>query len=72
MNIVDKLNAQIEQLIHNYELLKYENDALRMEINELKDNNDEIQRSSQDMLLNIDRALTLTAKQDKEKENDFE
>lgn len=72
MNIVEKLNAQIQQLIHNYEVLKYENDALRLELNELKDDNDEIQRTSQDMLLNIDRALTLTSKIHKDKKETFE
>jgi len=62
MNIIEKLNAQIEQLLNDYKLLQYENEALKAELEEMKNNTDEMQRTTQDMLLNIDRALTLTQK----------
>ena len=60
MNIVDTLNAQIDKLLQDHQSLKYENDKLRAVIAELKNKNDELQRSNQDMLLNIDKVLTFS------------
>jgi cell division protein FtsB len=70
MNIIERLNAQIEQLLNDYKTLKYENEALKAELDDMKNNTDEIQRTSQDMLLNIDRALTLTQKLNKKDQSE--
>lgn len=66
MNILEKLNAKIEKLMNDYESVKFENSALKMELENIKDKNDELVRNNQDMLLKIDSTLTLV----KAKEND--
>jgi len=60
MEIIEKLNAQVDKLIHDYELLKFENDSLKLKIKEMKNKQDELERNNQDMMLNIDRALTIS------------
>ncbi len=69
MDLVKKLNAQVDKLTHDYELLKFENDSLKMKLENSKNNNDEIMRNNQDMLLKIDSTLTL-AKAFSEEETD--
>ncbi len=60
MEITEKLNAQIEKLLQEYELLKSKNQYLTIELDKLKNKNDELVRNNQDMLLKIDSTLTLT------------
>ncbi|PLY08937.1 MAG: hypothetical protein ACNI28_12440 [Arcobacter sp.] len=60
MEITEKLNAQIEKLLQEYELLKSKNQYLAIELDKLKNKNDELIRNNQDMLLKIDSTLTLT------------
>ena len=60
MNLIETLNAQIDNILHDYESLKYENDKLRLHIEELKNKKDELERCNQDMLLNIDKALAFS------------
>ena len=52
----DSLN---KLLIHDYEKLKLENQALTQELNRVKNDNDELIRNNQDMFLRIDSTLTL-------------
>lgn len=60
MEITEKLNAQIDKLLQDYELLKSKNQYLTIELDKLKNKNDELIRNNQDMLLKIDSTLTLT------------
>jgi len=58
MDIIKKLNMKIEKLIHEYELVKKENENLRQDLYALKNENDELERNNQDMLLRIDSSVT--------------
>ena len=60
MEITETLNAQIDKLLEDYELLKSKNQYLTIELDKLKNKNDELIRNNQDMLLKIDSTLTLT------------
>ena len=70
MNLIQKLNTQVDKLTHDYELLKFENDSLKHKLSDMKNKNDELVRNNQDMLLKIDSTLTL-AKVTFEKETDI-
>lgn len=59
MKIIETLNAKIDKLIHDYDVIKVENDSLRKELNDMKNKNDELVRNNQDMLLRIDSTMTL-------------
>ncbi len=59
MEIIENLNIKIDKLVHEYELLKKENQNLRQDLYDLKNNNDELERNNQDMLLKIDSTITL-------------
>ncbi|MCP4969912.1 MAG: hypothetical protein GY932_04855 [Arcobacter sp.] len=59
MKIIENLNIKIDKLVHEYELLKKENQNLRQDLYDLKNNNDELERNNQDMLLKIDSTITL-------------
>jgi len=59
MEIIEKLNAQIDKTLKDYELLRIENSSLKIELDRLKNKNDELVRNNQDMLLKIDSTLTL-------------
>ena len=59
MEIIETLNTKIDKLIHNYDKLRLENQALQQELDLLKNENDELVRNNQDMFLRIDSALTL-------------
>jgi cell division protein ZapB len=59
MEIINKLNIKIDKLVHEYELLKKENQNLRQDLYDLKNTNDELVRNNQDMLLKIDSTITL-------------
>lgn len=66
MTILEKLNSKLDKLMHDYETVKFENSALKMELENIKNRNDELVRYNQDMLLKIDSTLTLV----KAKENE--
>ena len=59
MEIIETLNNKIDKLIHDYEKLKLENQALTQELNRVKNDNNELIRNNQDMFLRIDSTLTL-------------
>ena len=59
MEIIETLNTKIDKLIHNYDKLRLENQALQQELDLLKNENDELVRNNQDMSLRIDSTLTL-------------
>ncbi len=62
MQEIVHLEKQIDKIGHDYELLKFENDALRAKIEELKEKNERLERKNQDMLLEIDRVLSASTK----------
>ena len=59
MEIIETLNSKIDKLIHDYDRLRLENQALQQELDFLKNENDELIRNNQDMFLRIDSTLTL-------------
>ena len=59
MEIIETLNTKIDKLIHDYDKLRLENQALQQELDLLKNENDELVRNNQDMFLRIDSTLTL-------------
>ena len=59
MEIIETLNSKIDKLIHDYDKLRLENQALQQEIDFLKNENDELIRNNQDVFLRIDSTLTL-------------
>ncbi len=59
MEIIETLNSKIDKLIHDYDKLRLENQALQQELDFLKNENDELIRNNQDMFLRIDSTLTL-------------
>ncbi len=59
MEIIETLNTKIDKLIHDYDRLRLENQALQQELDFLKNENDELIRNNQDMFLRIDSKLTL-------------
>lgn len=60
MEIIQKLNTQVEKILSDYELLRLENNSLKIELERLKNRNDELIRNNQDMLLKIDSTLNLS------------
>lgn len=60
MEIIHKLNAKVDKILSDYELLRLENNSLKIELERLKNKNDELIRNNQDMLLKIDSTLTLS------------
>ncbi len=60
MQEIVRLEKQIDKIGHDYELLKFENDALKAKIVELKEKNEQLERKNQDMLLEIDRVLNVS------------
>jgi 2C-methyl-D-erythritol 2,4-cyclodiphosphate synthase len=59
MYILDKLNKQIKNLLLKINLLKDENNGLRNIIFELENQNDKLKYNNENMLLNIDKALSI-------------
>ena len=59
MEIIETLNSKIDKLIHDYDKIKLENQALIQELENLKNENDQLIRNNQDMFLRIDSTLTL-------------
>ncbi len=66
MEIIETLNTKIDKLIHDYDKLRLENQALQQEIDFLKNENDELIRNNQDMFLRIDSTLTLIKARNRE------
>ena len=66
MTILGKLSSKIDKLKHDYEVVKFENSSLRLELENIKNRNDELVRNNQDMLLKIDSTLTLVKAKDNE------
>ena len=60
MEIIEKLNTQIDKILHDYKVLEIENNSLKIELDRIKNKNDELIRNNQDMLLKIDSTLTMT------------
>ncbi len=60
MEEIIHLEKQIDKIGHDYELLKFENDALKAKIVELRDRNEQLERKNQDMLLQIDSVLSIS------------
>lgn len=63
MKIIETLNNKIDKLIHDYEKLRLENQALIQELEAIKNDNDELVRNNQDMFLRIDSTLALVKAQ---------
>lgn len=59
MELIQKFEKQIDKLLQDYEHLESENNYLKIELEKLKNKNDELVRNNQDMLLRIDSTLTL-------------
>ena len=66
MEIIETLNTKIDKLIHDYDRLRLENQALQQELDFLKNENDELIRNNQDMFLRIDSTLTLIKARNRE------
>lgn len=66
MEIIETLNNKIDKMIHDYEKLRLENQALQQELETMKNINDELARNHQDMFLRIDSTLTLIKAQKSE------
>jgi len=66
MYILDKLTKQIQLLRQKVISLQLENQQLKQEINILNDQNDQMRYNNENMLLNIDKALTITKTANKE------
>ncbi|WP_198306413.1 hypothetical protein [Arcobacter vandammei] len=59
MHIIDNLDSKIEKLLFEYEKLKLENIALLQELEKMKNENDELVKNNQDMILAINSTLAL-------------
>ncbi|QKF73048.1 hypothetical protein AFAEC_0873 [Aliarcobacter faecis] len=59
MQLIDNLDSKIEKLLYEYEKLKLENIALIQELDKLKNENDELIKNNQDMILEINSTLAL-------------
>lgn len=57
MKIIEVLNNRIDKLLFNHQKLKNENEALKKELEFLRNSNDELIRNNQDMFLKIDSTL---------------
>lgn len=66
MQLIDNLDSKIEKLLYEYEKVKLENIALLKKVNELKNENDELIKNNQDMILAINSTLALIGEKDSE------
>ena len=60
MNIIQKLNLQIDKKNEDYDSLITENILLKAQLDSIKNKNDQLIRTNEDMLLSIDKTLSLT------------
>ena len=63
MNILDKLNKQIDSLFVEITIIKEENKNLKLQIEKLQDHNDQLKFNNENMLLNIDKVLNISKKE---------
>lgn len=70
MHIIHKLNHQVDKLSDRILDLENENRSLKSQIAYLNDQNDRLKYNNENMLLNIDKALSMT-KVEKEDNNDI-
>ena len=66
MYIFDKLSKQIDELTIKLSLLYTENENLKNQIIKLTDQNDQLKYNNENMLLNIDKVLSITEDINKE------
>jgi cell division protein ZapB len=66
MQIIDNLDSKIEKLLFEYEKIKLENIALIQELEKMKNENDELIKNNQDIILAINSTLALTGRQNHE------
>ncbi len=59
MQLIDNLDSKIEKLLFEYEKLKLENIALHQELEKIRNENDELIKNNQDMILAINSTLAL-------------
>jgi regulator of replication initiation timing len=57
MNILDQLINKLDGMSHDFQLLVKENEKLKLELSELKNQNDLFTRSNQDVTLMIKNML---------------
>ena len=66
MQIINNLDSKIEKLLFEYEKIKLENIALIQELEKMKNENDELIKNNQDIILAINSTLALTGRQNHE------
>ena len=59
MQLIDNLDSKIEKLLYEYEKVKLENIELLQKLDKLKNENDELIKNNQDMILAINSTLAL-------------
>lgn len=66
MQLIDSLDSKIEKLLYEYEKVKLENIELHQKVEKLKNENDELVKNNQDMILAINSTLALFGGKDSE------
>jgi cell division protein ZapB len=66
MQLIDNLDSKIEKLLYEYEKVKLENIELLQKLDKLKNENDELIKNNQDMILAINSTLALFGGKDSE------
>lgn len=66
MNTIETLNSKIDNLLYEYEKLKLQNISLSQELDNLRNDNDELVRNNQDMFLKINSTIALIKAQTSE------
>jgi len=66
MNIIQKLDLQIDKRNKDYDSLMAENIALKAQLDSIKNSNDQLMRTNEDMLLSIERTLPIINTLDQE------
>ena len=66
MQLIDNLDSKIEKLLYENEKVKLENIELLQKLDKLKNENDELIKNNQDMILAINSTLALFGGKDSE------
>ena len=66
MQLIDNLDSKIKKLLYEYEKVKLENIELLQKLDKLKNENDELIKNNQDMILAINSTLALFGGKDSE------
>ena len=66
MQLIDNLDSKIEKLLYEYEKVKLENIELLQKLDKLKNENEELIKNNQDMILAINSTLALFGGKDSE------